>query len=108
MDREGSLPLVEVLGGRTPEWIEKRARAFAAELLLPRRLAENSLDQVDTSDTENIERCIENLSRTFEVSRALVTHVLWNAGTRNKLSSSAYQHLEMLHRVASKPWSVRR
>lgn len=36
VDRSGSLPLVEVLGGRTPEHVEQRARAFAAELLLPR------------------------------------------------------------------------
>ncbi|WP_421620823.1 ImmA/IrrE family metallo-endopeptidase [Alkalilimnicola ehrlichii] len=37
LDRhEGALPAGEVLGGRVPEYPEKRARAFAAEFLLPR------------------------------------------------------------------------
>ena len=35
-DRSTSLPLVEVLVGRTAKHVEQRARAFAAELLLPR------------------------------------------------------------------------
>jgi Zn-dependent peptidase ImmA (M78 family) len=35
LDRDGSLPLAEVLGGNVPEMPEKRARAFAAEFLLP-------------------------------------------------------------------------
>lgn len=39
VDRSTSLPLVEVLGGRTARHVEQRARAFAAELLLPRELA---------------------------------------------------------------------
>ena len=39
VDRAGALPLVEVLGGRTARRVEQRARAFAAELLLPRELA---------------------------------------------------------------------
>ncbi len=39
VDRSGSLPLVEVLGGRTAKHSEQRARAFAAEFLMPRELA---------------------------------------------------------------------
>ena len=38
VDRSGSLPLVEVLGGRTAKHAEQRARAFAAELLADERL----------------------------------------------------------------------
>jgi Zn-dependent peptidase ImmA (M78 family) len=36
IDRRGALPLAEVLHGLAPTRIERRARAFAAELLLPR------------------------------------------------------------------------
>lgn len=36
VDREGALPMAEVLRGASPRWAEKRANAFAAELLLPR------------------------------------------------------------------------
>ncbi len=39
LDREGALPAGELLGGRAPEYPEKRARAFQAELLLPREAA---------------------------------------------------------------------
>jgi len=39
IDRGGALPLAEVLGGRTSPIAERRARAFAAELLLPRSVA---------------------------------------------------------------------
>ncbi len=35
IDRHGALPLAEVLGGKAPLLIEKRANAFAAEFLLP-------------------------------------------------------------------------
>jgi Zn-dependent peptidase ImmA (M78 family) len=49
VDRAGALPLVEVLGGMTPQHVESRARAFAAEFLLPRaeawrRMAESDAD----------------------------------------------------------------
>jgi len=36
VDRRGALPLADVVGGHVPEIVEKRARAFAAELLVPR------------------------------------------------------------------------
>jgi Zn-dependent peptidase ImmA (M78 family) len=39
VDRDRTLPAAEVLGGQVPEFVEARARAFAAELLLPRRIA---------------------------------------------------------------------
>jgi Zn-dependent peptidase ImmA (M78 family) len=39
IDRDGGLPLAEVVGGHVPVRLEQRARAFAAELLVPRRIA---------------------------------------------------------------------
>ncbi len=39
VDRNRHLPLVEVFGGSTPLHLEQRARAFAAEFLLPREVA---------------------------------------------------------------------
>lgn len=42
-DRSGALPLAEVLGGRTSPFVEVRARAFAAELLLPAEIAGDSM-----------------------------------------------------------------
>lgn len=39
IDRTGALPLAELLNGSAPNDVEARAKAFAAELLLPRKLA---------------------------------------------------------------------
>lgn len=39
LDRHGGLPLAEVVGGHAPVRLEQRARAFAAELLVPRQVA---------------------------------------------------------------------
>lgn len=36
VDRKGGLPFCEVLGGQVDDFVERRANAFAAELLLPR------------------------------------------------------------------------
>jgi len=36
VDRDGALPLADVLGGRAAVLVERRANAFAAELLLPK------------------------------------------------------------------------
>jgi hypothetical protein len=103
MDREGSLPLAEVLGGLTPEWVEKRARAFAAEVLLPRQLAEQQLDDTGLDKPESIDQSITALSQAFEVSKSLVTHVLWNSGIRHRLSPPAYRRLEIRHKQAAQP-----
>jgi Zn-dependent peptidase ImmA (M78 family) len=43
LDRGRHLPLVEIFGGATPTHLEKRAKAFAAELLLPRDAASTAL-----------------------------------------------------------------
>ncbi len=39
VDREGALPLADVVGGNVARAVEQRARAAAAELLVPRRTA---------------------------------------------------------------------
>jgi Zn-dependent peptidase ImmA (M78 family) len=41
VDRSGGLPFCEVLGGKVDYFIEQRANAFAAELLLPRATVEH-------------------------------------------------------------------
>jgi len=45
VDRKGFLPLVEVFGGYAPKGAERRANAFAAELLLPRSVAFHDVKQ---------------------------------------------------------------
>ena len=77
IDRKGALPLADVINGNAPKWVEQRAEAFAAELLLPRELAVANLD----SSTEIIAH-VHDLSRRFGVSRELTAWQIRNAGVR--------------------------
>jgi len=74
IDRERALPLGEVLGGNVAEHAEKRARAFAAELLLPRRLAETIF-----RESVFLGAAIQQMKAQFEVSEELIGWQLRNA-----------------------------
>lgn len=80
IDRRGALPAAEVLGGRTPEYAEKRARAFAAELLLPREAAAARVRKAGS-----LSEAIEQLQQIYQVSRVLLGLQIYN--------SSAFHHL---------------
>ena len=76
VDRESSLPLVEVLGGSTAKHVEQRARAFAAELLLPRDIAGRAF-----SDSKGDEaRTVRSLRSRFGVSTELLAWQVKNSG----------------------------
>lgn len=66
VDRDRELPLAEVLGGSVPPRPEKRANAFAAELLLPREIAGGRAAQGLQAgrDPENV---VENLCSSYGV-----------------------------------------
>jgi len=76
VDRRSALPLVEVLGGRTAEHIEQRARAFAAELLLPRQMA----GQAFLDHEGNEERAARSLRSRFGVTSELLAWQAKNSG----------------------------
>jgi hypothetical protein len=70
-DRAASLPLAEVLGGRTPVVPEQRANAFAAELLLPRSIAGAAFPNGSA-----VEKQTESLKDRYGVSAEVVA---WQA-----------------------------
>lgn len=73
VDRRGALPVTEVLlSDPTYDPIERRARAFAAELLLPRRLARNYADMHSTPD-------LAALAQEYEVSDIVAAQQIVNA-----------------------------
>ena len=72
VDRASSLPLVEVLGGRTAKHAEQRARAFAAELLLPREIAGRMFSDFEGEEV----RAARSLRSRFGVSSELLA---WQA-----------------------------
>lgn len=74
IDRTRALPVAEVLGGEVDDESEKRANAFAAELLLPQAHAITTLQTAPTLDD-----AVENLAKTHKVGRQLAAYQLLNA-----------------------------
>lgn len=91
VDRDGALPMAEVLGGAAPRQPEQRARAFAAELLLPRMTA-----AVIARMSATLEEAVEQLTRQFEVSRELVAWQIRNSPARSSLSQEDRAFLDRL------------
>ncbi len=81
VDRHTALPAAEVLGGNTPEQPEKRARAFAAEFLLPRDTVSSRIDS-----TDDIEVMINEISSDFEVSRKVTATQIFYSESYQSLS----------------------
>ena len=71
VDREEALPAVEVLGGRVPEGPEKRARAFAAEFLLPCKAIGERLSGTDPDDVIKITAAEFNVSYQLAANQAI-------------------------------------
>jgi Zn-dependent peptidase ImmA (M78 family) len=71
LDRRGALPVAEVLGGRLSPHVEARARAFAAELLLPRAVAGAAMAAAARPEVE-----ARRLTRVHGVSMEVVA---WQA-----------------------------
>jgi Zn-dependent peptidase ImmA (M78 family) len=75
VDQTRMLPAAEVLGGSVDLHVEQRARAFAAEFLLPRQLVLD-LRRRYTS----IETFVARLARRFQVSKQVVLYQIENSG----------------------------
>lgn len=73
IDRTGALPLAEILNGSAPHNVEARAKAFAAELLLPRNLAYDRV--VNASDPEDA----VNELRSAGLSKEIIAWQVRNA-----------------------------
>ncbi|MEO5366455.1 MAG: ImmA/IrrE family metallo-endopeptidase [Magnetococcus sp. WYHC-3] len=76
VDTHHALPAVEVLGGRMPILVEKRANAFAAELLLPRSQVEQEMQY--PLNLKAITATMDSLVDQFTVSRQLTGHQMEN------------------------------
>ena len=91
IDRQASLPLVEVLGGNVPRFAEKRANAFAAELLLPRAATEQQIYQ-----SNDLATAIQYLEHHYQVSKELIRHQIFNSGCTTTLSPKDLRLLDSL------------
>lgn len=82
VDRNGSLPAAEVLGGNVPRHPEQRANAFAAEFLLPKKVA---IERIRSSS--DVSKTIERLPDQFAVSRELAAWQIINSPVFHLLES---------------------
>ena len=83
--------MAEVLNGATPERLEKRARAFAAELLLPRSIAAKNV-----REASDVQTAIEQLSKDYAVSRELVCWQIHNSEAVKALTARELTLLDTL------------
>ncbi|WP_082454458.1 MULTISPECIES: ImmA/IrrE family metallo-endopeptidase [unclassified Frigoribacterium] len=97
LDRHEALPAAEVLGGRANPRVERRARAFAAELLIPRSTAREAFDV--SQDRGDIMIAVRELSRRYGVSLEIAA---WQARNADRpLNPVARKTLATL---VSAPW----
>ncbi|MBB3272757.1 Zn-dependent peptidase ImmA (M78 family) [Pseudomonas sp. OG7] len=101
LDRKGSLPFADAIGGNTPEWVEKRARAFAAELLLPRKTISKLVTVYlmmasESLHSEAVELAIANASAHYDVSAGLIINQLYNSKSKD-YSKEAWDKIQRLH-----------
>lgn len=89
LDRGDALLAAEVFGGSTPLILEKRARAFAAEFLLPRRAASRGV-----AESTSLDEAVETLRRTFDVSQEVAYWQIKNGGGRALLTVSEREKLK--------------
>ncbi len=93
-DRHHALPLAEVLGGRTPYLPERRANAFSAEFLLPRRLAAQAYFKHGS-----LSPALDDLCETYTVGRILAAGQLNNEqDVANHLTAEDRRQVERLLR----------
>jgi Zn-dependent peptidase ImmA (M78 family) len=95
LDREGALPVVDVLSGESSGTVEPRARAFAVELLLPQRIAFDAI----AKDPESAREVVQRLMKRFGVGAEVAAWQVRNFGA--ELSPKA---LSDLRTMVSKPW----
>jgi Zn-dependent peptidase ImmA (M78 family) len=74
LDRNHMVSTVEVLGGRTPNAIEQRARAFAPAFLLPKSQARKAWDEEgQPTDQTALDRLLRSLCGRFGVTRIVAS-----------------------------------
>lgn len=97
VDRARSLPLAEVLGGKSPYRTERRANAFAAELLLPRWAAKEAFKK-----HRDVGPALDEVRAKYAVSKALAAAQLKNSNSGVYSAGLTNAELKILDRIIEK------
>lgn len=103
MDRQGGLPFCEVLGGAVDDFMEKRASAFAAELLLPRTAVEFEWTQWRRTFTE----FLGYLKHDYGVSKSVACAQVYNSTVFRRLDRRDQERVEARLRLEERLLSHR-
>ncbi len=95
VDRGRSLPAAEVFGGTTPVHLEQRARAFAAEFLVPRRVVAKAIAR----GSYFAETC-SMIRGEYQVSNELLGWQIWNSEAKATLSAEDRKLVDCWRRAA--------
>ena len=90
VDRRGGLPFCEVLGGNVDHYVERRAKAFSAELLLPRASVEGDWIR----EHRNFSNFQLMLTQTYGVSKTVACTQVYNSNVFAKLDRPAQDYVE--------------
>ena len=90
LDRSSGLPFCEVLGGAVDGFMERRANAFAAELLLPRSVVAARYAQFRGTFRE----LVYALKQEFGVSKSVVCAQIYNSNAFDRLDLQAQRFVE--------------
>lgn len=99
VDRDGALPFAEALGPMAPVIPEKRARAFAAELLVPQDVAVEVAMREKRTTFDDWSQVVDSLRTEFGASEELVAWQLINGHYRNGCAL-AQNHRHWLRQLA--------
>jgi hypothetical protein len=103
IDREGALPVADVVGGLAPRHAEARANAFAAEFLAPRGEIEATLAAENLREAN---AALRRLCSRYNASQQLVAHQIRNSRAAQDWPSKEWRHLEQIAAGwSTKGWS---
>lgn len=102
-DRTAGLPFADVVGGYEDEradWSEQRARAFAAEFLLPSAIIAENFRETAPGKELNIPSWIEARAKEYRVSNEIVVWQLYRSDVGSSLTQ---EHLDELKPFVTHP-----
>lgn len=96
IDRKNALPAAEVLGGSVDLYVERRANAFAAELLLPRESVEQERDQEKMENPRSLRELLSILRQDFGVSKMVACAQISNSRVFATLQLHEREYVEKI------------
>jgi len=90
LDRSGGLPFCDVIGGKVDAYVERRAKAFAAELLLPRQSVEYEWSMWRAGRFSDFQH---SLSQVYGVSKTVICAQVYNSDVFAKLDRVAQDYV---------------